>query len=155
MITEIKEGTDLTLRLESEGELYDVLEKRHLGRGSEIQIKAPGKGKSRFYARLPYRIAGLNVEFPEAIALGSAENLEVQEILSSDRHELDTHFLRVEVFDPGGELVDPLSGNHVAKNGRLDLLVDIPYNATLGEWTIRITDVVSNVEGKASFQVIK
>ena len=155
LTTQIQKGSELRLRFESEAELYDVLEKRRLGPGLEIQVEAPEKGRPRFYARLPYDVVELDVQFPKVMERGSAENLEARAMVSSGRREPDTHFFRVEVFDPAGKLVDPLSGNHVAKSGLLEKLVDIPFNARQGEWTVTVMDVVTGLEGKTSFEVIE
>ena len=153
LTTAIEENTRLTLRFELPGHLYDVLEGRYLGQGSAIQVTAPKRGRPRFYARLGYRVAKLHAQFPVRMATGTAEVATFQVVPEAEVEKPATHIFRIEVIDPAGEPVDPLSGNHVAKDGRLELLLDIPFNALSGGWTIQAQDVVSGVEATMQFQV--
>lgn len=153
LTTTIEEGTDLTLQFESPGHLYDLLKGEYLGHTSEIQATAPKRGRPLFYAKLGHRVEELHIQFPGKIMTGDKEWVEIKIASSLDESVAGTHIFRVEILDPSGKLIEPLSGNHVAGDGRLALLLDVPYNATPGEWTIQARDVPTGVEAKRKFFV--
>ena len=153
LTTIIEEGTDLTLQFESPGHLYDLLKGEYLGHTSEIKATAPKRGKPLFYAKLGHRVEELHIQFPGKTMMGDKEWVEIKISSSLDESIVGTHIFRVEILDPSGKLIEPLSGNHVAGDGHLALLLDVPYNAPPGEWTIQARDSPPGLEAKRKFFV--
>ncbi len=74
-------------------------------------------------------------------------------IVDADGRPIDAVIpLEIQVVDARGELREH-SGHYGAKDGKVDLTLDIPTNAAAGSWKIQARDLASGTTGEATIAV--
>jgi hypothetical protein len=148
------EGT-LSLRREA-GHVYDLL----LGR--EVQATVEG-GKLKWPVNLgpcaggvflvsPEAISSVKVKAPHSVPRGEKVDVGVTITNASGKAVPAAIPVKVEISDPAGRLAE-FSGQHAAKNGRLDLHLHLAPNDAAGVWQVRVRELASGREAVVYLRV--
>lgn len=131
---------------------YDVREEEYLGYGTQVPVSLrPGEGK--IVTCLPYRIEGLTLTVPSSARRGEVLKVSAQLQCGGEVPPGD-HILRLEVYDPEGELVEALTSNLRAPRGQLHHHLLMAANAAPGTWRVRVIDPISHVQAEKQVQVV-
>jgi hypothetical protein len=145
----------LTLR-RADGHVYDLVAQREVAATTEngvLSIRAEfGPGDGRLYLVTPVPIAGVDCETPPRASRGAALALTVR-VRAGAPGTLDAVVpVEVKVLDPDGQTADG-SGFYGAKDGALDVSLDLAPNDAPGTWRVQITERASGKQAEASFVV--
>lgn len=147
-----------TIKLaKADGHVYDLTESKpvadvrkadgHLSFSCDL---SPGQG--RLYLATSRAIAAANVKTPQRASAGDSITCSVT-IADADGRPIDAVIpLEIQVVDARGELREH-SGHYGAKDGKVDLTLDIPTNAAAGSWKIQARDLASGQTGEATIAV--
>ena len=145
-----QQDTELTLKLTQGGHIYDVLRGDYLGQSNVARFKAPGRGRPVVFARLPYAVESVTVDGAKSAHRGEPYSFAIE--IGGARDETGTHVVRLEVFDPDMNPVEPYTRNLIAARGRVSGQLPLAYNDPVGVWTITAHDVIS---GKTAAQTLE
>ena len=104
-------------------------------------------GRTEFFALLPYEVRGVDVE-SSPIPGGTRVTAKV---CTNDDRQPTTHVFRIEVFDPKGTERRELARNVLAKQGRTSQDIFVGYDASPGQWRIRVKDVATGTIREEAF----
>ncbi len=128
------------------GFVYDLIAGRAVpaaNTGGRLQIQSQlGPCEGRVFMVTDEAIAGIAIESADKVALGQSLACQVS-VVNSQRRPLNAVVpVRVEVRDASGR-DEEWTGYYGAKNGRLELKLDIASNDQPGVWEIRVRDLAS------------
>ncbi|MDD4891240.1 MAG: hypothetical protein PHU85_15070, partial [Phycisphaerae bacterium] len=114
-------------------------------------------------ARLPYRVAGLDVTLPKAAKLGEKVGVQVElhfEPRAEARGRVDAallpdHIIHVDVYQPDGVWCYWHSENVTARGGEAAFSFIPALNDPTGAWTISVRDSVTGITTQKTLRVTK
>lgn len=141
----VAEEADGELYFSTEAHTYDLDNGAYLGYGDRLPLHVSAYA-FRAFARLPYRVRGVNVQAADAPRLGDSiavtATLQVDEGASPQRHRF-----RLDVL-AGDAPLHYLAQEVTAECGAAGFSVPSALNDPPGEWTIVVTDVNTGVQGR-------
>lgn len=133
---------------EQEGELYDVINGKYLGKGKSARMELL-PAKPALVAQVGQKVTGVKVKADAKVKRGDLLTLD---ITVNPAGSFDT-VLRMEVFRPDGELDEALTGNLTAQAGRYAGVLPLALNDPKGTWKIKVREVVSHATTQATFRL--
>lgn len=134
--------------------VYDMLERQRIdyeNRGGwahfDLYLDA---ADAKMVAVLPEAISAVNITAPSNVRLGQRVDVTIEVTGASGQPLVGVHPLRIEVIDPNGEPTDDsrFAATRLEDDGRYVLPLTATVNATLGAYTIRVTELVANHTAK-------
>ncbi len=105
----------------------------------------------QLYSVLPYRVNAVKVRLPKnRFAPGGVIPYQIQ--IESDAR-VGNHTVRMDVIDPQGKESEAYSRNISCPGGRASGYMALALNDAKGEWSLRVKDITSGMEGGVSFHV--
>ncbi|MEN6545050.1 MAG: beta-galactosidase [Armatimonadia bacterium] len=129
--------------------VYDMRARKYLGQVASTQLALP-PGDTALYACLPYSVSAMRVTVPAKLAPGG--ELAVAAKLTADGKPGD-HVFHVELISPQGQAVWQYRTNHLAPAGTLNVRLPLALNEARGQWTVKVRDVLTGVEGEGKVRV--
>ncbi|MEQ1851336.1 MAG: hypothetical protein ABMA01_07060, partial [Chthoniobacteraceae bacterium] len=141
-----------------EGRVYDLVAGREVTASAvKGMLRWPvklGPGEGGVFLVTPAAIASVKLDGPDSARAGETAKIAIA-IAGESGAAIPAVFpLRVEITDPAGRDAE-FTGYHAAKNGRLDLSIDIAPNDTPGVWQIRVRELASGREAVRHFRVAR
>jgi hypothetical protein len=97
-------------------------------------------------------ISQVHIDPLDKIARGKSASVSVSVLDDTAKPIAAVLPLQVEITDPAGRVAE-YSGYHAARDGRLDLTLDVAKNDAAGWWQIRVRDLASGLEEARAFRV--
>jgi hypothetical protein len=113
-----------------------------------------GPGEGRVFLVTPVAITSVKVDVPDSARGGEPAKIAIAIAGESGAAIPAVLPLHVEITDPAGRNAES-TGHHAAKNGRLELTLDIAANDTPGVWQIRVRELASGREAVRHFRVVR
>ncbi len=142
--------SEVALRLDAERHVYDVLEGEYLGLMRDIP-RTVQPSIPHLLSALPYMVKGVSVEVDSSVKQG--EKLSFSTKIETGGAPAGLHVIRVELTDPGGEVVKEYMQKLRAEGGACMGTVHFSLDEKVGDWKILARDVASGVVGTAGFRV--
>ncbi len=140
------------------GHVYDLLASREVEaevHGGELRIKRGfGPCEGSVLMVTDERIAGVRLEAPASARRGEALACGVSVVDGGGRPLAAVVPVKVEILDPAGSEAE-WSGFYGAKDGRLELKLDIAPNDRIGLWRLRVRELAAGNEAAAYFRVAR
>ena len=133
---------------EKEGELYDVISGKYLGRGMSAHMTLL-PGKPALVAQVERKVTGITVKADSKSKRGGIVNLNITVRPAENFNTV----LRMEVFHPDGKMDEALTGNLTAKGGKYTGVLPIALNDPKGTWKIKVQEIVSHATAEITFQI--
>lgn len=141
----------------ADGHVYDLTESKlvadvqkadgHLSFSCDL-----GPGQGRLYLVTSRPIAAAKVDAPQSASAGDSIACSIA-INDADGQPIDAVTpVEVQIVDAKGEARE-YSGHYGAKDGKIDLTLDIPTNAAPGAWRVQARDLASGQTGEAVIEV--
>ena len=148
--------SDTTLTLHRTGHVYDLTHSREVRADAEsgalcwpVSLGPCGGG---VFLVTPEPIAELRVAVPESVVRGASAKCSLT-VVGADGTPISAVVpMRVDIADPAGRLAE-FSGYYGARDGRIDLGLDIATNDSTGVWTLHARDLASGLEATRFFRV--
>lgn len=151
----IGEVRPFDVKLPGKFHLYESRQGRYLGHGDVLRDKIPRNGH-RAYTLSPEKIVGVAVSASPAVAAPGKPITLTVGIETDNGAPGMPHAVRVEVFDPDGEYVYAYRRIGIVPAGEKLALKFYPaFNDKTGDWTFKVTDVVSGKTASARFGLPK
>jgi hypothetical protein len=150
---EVQEGMAETDRVRvtgPRGHWYDLRAHQHLGERSETRAVVK-EADPKFYAVLPYRVAGLSLTRSGGRRPGDMVRYEVA--IDTSGAKAARHVVKIEVFAPDGEKQSAYSRNIDTRGGAGSGRFRLALNDLTGTWRIVATDVISGASAEATWEV--
>ena len=147
-----KEGKDkeVVLHFDSPVNLYDIRNRKYFGIAKEFKISIKNSVPELF-GLLQGKIE--DIKFSSSTQFKSGENVKLDfSIIGENISDLNS-VAAIEVLNPKGERVSYYSKNCEIKNGTGTYSFNVALNDPKGEWKIRLTEVISNIQKEVSFKV--
>jgi hypothetical protein len=136
-----------------EGHIYDLVSGREVPQAlvtsRDGQLRWPvdlGPCEGRIFLVSPQPITAVDIAAADSIEGGSRLHVEIAIADNSGQAVQAVVPVHVEISDPAGRSAE-FSGYHAARNGRLDLRLDMARNDEPGVWQIRVRELASGLEG--------
>jgi hypothetical protein len=137
--------TTLSLARKS-GFVYDLIAGQPVpATTSRGQLRIPaalGPCEGRVFMVTDQAIAGVKIESPSAVKLGGTATVKIAVVDKAGRLLDAVVPLRVDIRDPAGRDAER-TGYYGAKDGRLELKLDLAANDSPGVWQIRVRELAS------------
>ncbi|MHB9025499.1 MAG: beta-galactosidase trimerization domain-containing protein [Armatimonadota bacterium] len=133
----------VTIDLPAKGHLYELRSHRYLGNGNQVKetFKAGELDQAvRVYAILPYQVRGVSLTAAPQIKRGTV--LPYSVAITGANGSTD-HVLRIEVLDPRNHEPACYQQKVLAVKGKYQGRLPIALNDPVGNWQIKVTDVIS------------
>jgi hypothetical protein len=145
----------LTLRLPA-GHVYDLTTSREIKMSDQsAPLHWPvnlGPGEGRIFLVAPKAIDHLDVKLPGNVSRGGSWKLSVR-VCDHDGQPIAAVIpLHVQISDPAGRTAE-FSGYYGAKDGRLEVPVDVAANDAPGVWQVRVRELASGQQSTAWLRV--
>jgi len=128
---------------------YDVRNHRTLGKVKTVPLTLdPYEPAVIAFTATP--LPQLQVSLPERIERGEMGRIGIALAADSDAARQVFH---IEVKNPAGTIVSYFSGNILAPGGTAEKVLPMAKNDPAGQWSMRVTDVLSGQTREARFQV--
>ncbi|MDA1096730.1 MAG: beta-galactosidase, partial [Chloroflexi bacterium] len=137
----VKAGTPLSLESRTKAHTYNVLTGEYAGEASEVGFAAPERGHPELFARLAYAVDGVTVTCPDRA--GAGESIPYSVAVETTDGTAGNHVLRIEVTNPEGQVIDVLTKNVIAPQGKYEGVIPFAWNDGPGDWTITARDVIT------------
>jgi hypothetical protein len=147
-----KEGKDkeVVLHFDSPVNLYDIRNRKYFGIAKEFKISIKNSVPELF-GLLQGKIE--DIKFSSSTQFKSGENVKLDfSIIGENISDLNS-VAAIEVLNPKGERVSYYSKNCEIKKGTGTYSFNVALNDPKGEWKIRLTEVISNIQKEVSFKV--
>jgi len=148
--------SEAELSLRRTGHVYDLVASREVNakvKDGVLRWTANlGPCDGRVFLVTPKPIAGVRITTPGAIARGARTKVEIDVVDAPGEPIAAVIPLHVEIADSAGRVAE-FSGYHAAKNGALELSLDIARNDTPGMWSVRVRELASGREESRFFRV--
>jgi hypothetical protein len=140
-----------------DGIIYDLCESRQVkdvqkadGRLSFKSDFGPGQGRLFLVTTRP--IAAVHVKAPDQASAGDSITCDIS-VTDDAGKAIDAVIpLQVKITDANGNPAE-FSGYYGAKDGKVEINLDVPTNAAAGQWKIQATELASGLNGEAGLQV--
>lgn len=142
---------DVTLRLDKALHVYDVLERKYLGRVQEIP-RTVKPGVPQVFAALPYRVEAVSLVL-ETNTLAQGEKLNLSAAIKTSGADAGLHILRVELTDPDGQPVKHYTQKLRADAGGCSGSIQLGLNEKAGDWKITARDIATSVSARTAVTV--
>src|SRR5262249_15962331 len=126
---------------------YDLDNGVYLGYGTQLPLRISAY-TFRAFARLPYRVDGLQVVVRDSPRLGDTVTVDV--VLTVAGGPAHGHRLRLDVLDSSGRPLRYLARELAAECGAATFTVPTALNDPAGVWTIVVTDVTTGTRGRVA-----
>jgi hypothetical protein len=126
---------------------YDVEAGVYLGYGDRLQLRI-GAYTFRAFARLPYRVEGVDVQVTGSPRLG--DSILVTTRVTAATGEPCSHYLRLDVLDADDRPLRHLASEAMADCGIARFTVSSAFNDPPGVWTIVVSDVATGMRGETT-----
>ena len=140
----------------AEGFVYDLVAGKSVpavANGGKLLVEAqfgPGEGKLYMVTERP--IHAVKVMAPRKAELGDTVEVSVK-VGAKWGKQLDAVIpVQVEILDPAGKPAE-FSGYYGAKDGRIDIRLDLAANDATGDWKIRAKDLASGLTAEETLRV--
>ena len=139
-----------TLEIEQPAHVYDMRQKTYLGhtKAADFGLRP---GEPELFALLPYKVNALSLESPAVVHTG--ETLSVRARVVVDDGRPGNHVVHVRLERGEDPTETAFSGNVMLNDGRGILQVPTAYNDAAGDWTLKVSDVLSGVETSCSVRL--
>jgi hypothetical protein len=137
--------TDGELVFQTAAHTYDLENGVYLGYGDRLKLRVSAY-TFRVFARLPYRVRGIDVQVASGSQLG--DTLTVTAALTVDGGQAGRHRLRLDALDSKGRALRYLAREQMVDCGAATFAVPTAFNDPPGLWTLVVTDVATGVQGK-------
>ncbi len=121
-----------------------VVPKRKESQGIEWPVEL-GPCDGGIYMVTTKPLLGLHLELPETAQVGNAVKAQARVTTTDDAALKAVIPVRVDIRDASGKLTEG-SGHYAAKNGTLDLELQLAPNDSPGMWEVRIRELASGME---------
>jgi hypothetical protein len=138
------------------GHVYDLQAGREvaaMGEGGLLRWPVNlGPCEGRIFLVAPQRIDRVEVKAPATVTRGSRTQVSIR-VCDHDGKPIPAVVpVQVTIADPGGRPAE-FSGYYGAKDGQLEIPVDLALNDTTGTWEVRVRELASGLEGTAYLRV--
>ncbi len=140
----VLKGDFFKIKLDRERHVYDVLFGRSLGHTAEPAIFLP-EGQCAVLALLDYEVKAVGV------TLSQRPRELTYRIKLSTTGTPGLHALRVQFINPEGTVVDHYGTTLPARGGYAGGVFHLAIGEMSGEWTIRVTDILTGTRGEVKF----
>ncbi len=131
------------------GHLYDLRAGKYLGESDTVTAAVP-HGEASVWGVYPYRVTRLAVRAPETVKGGTDLKADIEVVVSGGKP--GKHVFHTEVIPPDGNARFFMKRNLIAEQGRLQLVFRIAENDPAGNWTLRVTDVMTGTTAEQHFR---
>jgi hypothetical protein len=143
----IPHGATISLRRGS-GHVYDLLAGKPVSiRQESGKMEFPvrlGPGDGRLFLITDHRIAAVRIDAPSRARLGGQVRWSAA-VVDAEGKPLDAVVpLKVEILDPQNRPAES-SGYYGARDGKVDITLDLARNDPAGEWTLRVRELASGL----------
>ena len=132
------------IRFEQTAHVYDVRRGMYRGYGDRIEDMIY-PARAELYALLPYEVRGLHMRCDQTGGTADVSG----HIVTDNDHVTTDHVFRIEFTEPNGRYRPELSANLIGSDGRFQHRVFVGYNATPGDWTVKVRDVATGTVREA------
>jgi hypothetical protein len=133
------------VRFPDKRHVYDVRAGKYLGFLDSVTTEI--SYEAQLYARLPYRVAGIELAGPDRAAGGGRSEFRLV-VQAESGARPGAHAFRVEVLGPGGVQLPWYAANLTAERGRAICGIDWALNDPAGRYTVVVRDVASGTTAK-------
>lgn len=130
--------------------VYDMIQGKLIKRPAKNTVRLD-PGEAAVFAALPYAVKGVSVTAPERITAG--RRLNVAFSIRTDGTLPGLHLVRVTLLGEDSAPLPHYAQNITCENGDGTTFIPLAYNESPGRYEIRVRDVMSGAEGKASVRV--
>lgn len=141
---------EITIGLPGMYNVYDIRDKKYLGRLNEIKTTINGNS-AKFFAILPYKVEGIDVTGDDKAKPGDTVKFKMN--LVADSKNGGRHIFHVDVYGSDGKLLKHYGKNVVAESGVVEYGLPISLNDASGVWKICAVDVATGAKGEKAFEV--
>jgi hypothetical protein len=138
------------------GAVYDLVHSRPVLAGAvdgRLEFRAAlGPCDGGLYMVCAQAIAGVRVETPEQVLLGSQARCIVRVLDAENRAVGGVVPVEIRVRDPAGRVAE-FSGAYGAVDGRVELVLDIAANDPFGIWQVEARELASGLSADGYFRV--
>ena len=147
-----KEGKDkeVILHFNSPVNLYDIRNRKYLGMDNEFKISILNSVPELF-GLLQGKIEDIKIITPAQLKAG--EDIKLDFNITGEKISSLNTVATIEVINPKGERVNYYCKNCEIKNGAGSYSFNVALNDPKGEWKIRLTEVISNIQKEVTFKV--
>jgi hypothetical protein len=138
------------LTLPGRSHLYDILERADLGRSDRVELTLDAV-EPTLLALADTALPAPVLTAPARLRQGDSGTIEIGWTGPSPAA---LQILRLEVTDPAGRLLRHYSGNLTGSGGTIDQPLPLALNDPVGDWKIRVTDVLSGQVAEATLEVV-
>ena len=132
--------------------VYDIREKKYLGRMTQVSTKI-GPFQAKLFALIPYQVYSISVKCPETVKKGSMLSISCK--LDVEGEKPSDHVLSLSILDPNYKEIRYYRKNELAKKGILYTSWYLSLNEKTGLHTIFVRDVATGVTAKAQFEIVE
>jgi hypothetical protein len=150
-------ATGATVQVQrSAGYVYDLVEHREISAeasAGELSFRSelePGGG--RVYLIVDQWIAGVELKAAKKVRRGKRLPISVRVVDEEERSIAAVVPVHLQVFDAKGQPAE-YSGYYGARDGELEVVLDIAANDAKGEWTLRLTELASGLSAERKVEV--
>lgn len=143
----------VAVRLPRQSEVYDVRAGKHLGRVASVSLEFAST-EAKILGLLPYRVTGVTIGGVKP-QYHPGDKVRYQASVTVSKGTAGDHVLRIEVYNPDGEIVSCYSKNVLAVKGLFEDSLPLALNEKAGSWTLKVTDVTTSMSKSVRFQVSK
>ncbi len=145
-----KAEINVEIKFPISGYIYEIMEDESYGFTDSVKTIF-GSDTVKVYSVLPYKVDDIKVSMgDETFQRGSAVQYQ---ITVGSNENVSTHTLRMEVFDPEGQLYTPYCENITATSGEASGYIPLAFNDKVGDWSITIRDLTSGSKTTLEFTV--
>ena len=137
----------MTVTLPEAGHVYDVRNKKYLGKTSKWQMLLI-PGKSVICGVVPEKFDSLKVQSPAKVAPG-----ETFKVTASVKPAHGPQVFRLTLTGTDGREIGCYSVNFRSGNGTGTREIFIPFNAAKGKYKVTVTHILSNLSSAQEFEV--
>jgi hypothetical protein len=138
----------IKIQLEKEYDIYDVRNRRYLGRGDQLPATIEA-GVPKLYALIEGRMNNMKTEGPATADLGDEVNLKIITEGPADFRSVAC----VTVTDPEGQSRHYYGDNLNMESGTANFSFRSALNDPAGEWIIEVTETISGERGQAIINI--
>lgn len=133
---------EMKIKFDRTGEVYDVREGKHLGKGETVLSIACSRAK--LLSLLPYKVNKINVT-----AKSSERQMQLRTEVDVGTAKAGRHVFHLAVIGPDNKEISYLARNITVSQGRYEGTLNLALNDPAGKYILKIRDVASGVTGEA------
>lgn len=143
----------VTLHLDRDKHLYDVLDGTYLGLTREIS-RAVQPGEPHLLAALEYKVDSIFL-VPTSKSFKQGEKLEFSVTINTDGPPADLHVVRIELTDPDGQLAEMYTQKQLVKAGEHADSIQLSLDEKPGKWKMSARDIATGVSTQVIVEVVR